>query len=127
MQIFAAQKYIFILTNSLNHFYINNRNSLLIHSVGLSFFLPTAAVNSKTQNQDDKRTRQSKSLPFVSKKLCHPSLELIVLVREFPCRYKPIAVFILFIKYVFNQSIMLCVIYHCSMFFKFFLQVNFHL
>lgn len=94
--------------------FVHNEEKSLLYKQSVS--LPTAIVNSKTQNQDDTRTRQSKSPLFVSKKLCHPFLQLIMLVCKFPCRYKPVTVFIFFIKYVFNQSIMLGVINHCYAF-----------
>lgn len=120
------RRYIFILQNCLKHFYIMNRNYLLYKQRAFH-----CQHQVSTPKHRIKRTREPDSLTHChlcqKKNLRHPFLQLIMLVCKFPCRYKPITVFILFIKYIFNQSIMLGVIYHCSMLFKFFLQVNFHL
>lgn len=126
-------KYNFKLTNSLKYFFFLHKEQKFSFNIKkrgfvLSFLFRQWQLSTPTHRV--KTTREPDSLSHCH--LCQKNyvilfLQLIMLVCEFPCRYKPITVFIFFIKYVFNQSIMLGVIYHCSMPLKFFLQVNFHL
>lgn len=50
-----------------------------------------------------------------------------MLVDKFPCGYKTIFVFIFIFEDIVYHQLMVCVIVRVSMFFKFFLQVLFHL